>query len=56
MEIRPVMLPVGPERTIRAALGARGLRVGRLEQIQPSLEDVFVALTAAHEPKAGRPA
>jgi ABC-2 type transport system ATP-binding protein len=30
---------------IRAALESRGLRVGRLEQIQPSLEDVFVSLT-----------
>ncbi len=28
-----------------------GLRVGRLEQIPPSLEDVFVALTAARESK-----
>jgi ABC-2 type transport system ATP-binding protein len=34
---------------IRAALEMRGLKVGRLEQIQPSLEDVFVALTAARE-------
>jgi ABC-2 type transport system ATP-binding protein len=36
---------------IRAALAARGLKVGKLEQIQPSLEDVFVNLTAAREPR-----
>jgi len=34
---------------IRTGLDQCGLKVGRLEQIQPSLEDVFVALTAAHE-------
>jgi ABC-2 type transport system ATP-binding protein len=36
---------------VRDSLEARGLRVGRLEQIPPSLEDVFVSLTAAREPK-----
>jgi ABC-2 type transport system ATP-binding protein len=41
---------------IRAALEAGQVRVGRLEQIPPSLEDVFVALTAAHESKPGRAA
>jgi ABC-2 type transport system ATP-binding protein len=41
---------------IRAALEAGRVRVGRLEQIPPSLEDVFVALTAARESKAGRAA
>jgi ABC-2 type transport system ATP-binding protein len=30
---------------IREVLEARGIRVGRLEQIPPSLEDVFVSLT-----------
>jgi ABC-2 type transport system ATP-binding protein len=30
---------------VREALESRGLKVGRLEQIQPSLEDVFVSLT-----------
>ena len=30
---------------VREALEARGIRVGRLEQIPPSLEDVFVSLT-----------
>jgi hypothetical protein len=34
---------------VRSALEEGGLKVGRLEQIQPSLEDVFVALTAARE-------
>jgi ABC-2 type transport system ATP-binding protein len=41
---------------IRAALEAGQVRVARLEQIPPSLEDVFVALTAAHESKPGRAA
>jgi ABC-2 type transport system ATP-binding protein len=41
---------------IRAGLEKRGLKVGRVEQIQPSLEDVFVALTAAHESTPGRSA
>jgi drug efflux transport system ATP-binding protein len=36
---------------VREYLEARRLRVGRLEQIPPSLEDVFVSLTAAREPK-----
>jgi ABC-2 type transport system ATP-binding protein len=34
---------------IRAALEARRIRVGRLEQIPPSLEDVFVSLTTSRE-------
>lgn len=37
---------------IREALGARGLAVRRLEAIQPSMEDVFVALIEAEERKA----
>jgi ABC-2 type transport system ATP-binding protein len=41
---------------IREALGARRLKVGRMEQIPPSLEDVFVSLTTSRESKAGRPA
>ena len=40
---------------IRANLEAAHIRVGRLEQIAPSLEDVFVSLTASHEPKDGEP-
>jgi len=34
------------EPKIRELLSARNLRVGRIEQIPPSLEDVFVSLTA----------
>jgi ABC-2 type transport system ATP-binding protein len=41
---------------ILAALTARGLKVGRLEQIQPTLEDVFVYLTTGRETPARRPA
>jgi ABC-2 type transport system ATP-binding protein len=36
---------------IREVLAARGVTVKRLEQISPSLEDVFVALTAAPKSK-----
>ncbi len=41
---------------IHAALTARGVRVSKVEQIQPSLEDVFVNLTAARDQKPGRAA
>jgi hypothetical protein len=41
---------------IRAALEAGQVRVGRLEQIPPSLEDVFVNLTATRESKRVRAA
>jgi ABC-2 type transport system ATP-binding protein len=41
---------------IRQALEARQIHVGRLERIQPSLEDVFVALTTTRESKPGRAA
>jgi len=41
---------------IRAALEAQQIRVGRLEQIPPTLEDVFVSLTAGREQKPGRAA
>jgi ABC-2 type transport system ATP-binding protein len=37
---------------IRTVLGAQGIAIRRLEQIQPSLEDVFVALIEAEERKA----
>ncbi len=37
---------------IREALAARGLAVRRLEPIQPSMEDVFVALIEAEERKS----
>jgi ABC-2 type transport system ATP-binding protein len=36
---------------LREVLEARLIRVGRVEQIPPSLEDVFVSLTAARESK-----
>ncbi len=38
----------------RTALESRQVRVGRLERIPPSLEDVFVSLTAGREQKPGR--
>ena len=41
---------------IRVALEAGRVRVSRLEQIPPGLEDVFVALTAARESQPGRAA
>jgi ABC-2 type transport system ATP-binding protein len=41
---------------VREALEARLIRVGRLEQIPPSLEDVFVSLTTARESKQGEAA
>jgi ABC-2 type transport system ATP-binding protein len=41
---------------IRTALASRGIKVERLEQIPPSLEDVFVNLTTARESKPGRTA
>jgi len=41
---------------VREVLEARGLGVGRLESIPPSLEDVFVSLTAVRESRGGRPA
>jgi ABC-2 type transport system ATP-binding protein len=37
---------------IRQALGARGISIDRLEPIQPSMEDVFVAMIEAEERKA----
>jgi len=39
---------------LREVLTGQGLHAGRIEQISPTLEDVFVALTAARETKAGR--
>jgi ABC-2 type transport system ATP-binding protein len=41
----------GPK--LRALLEARQFRVGRTEQIAPSLEDVFVSLTAAKNASKG---
>jgi ABC-2 type transport system ATP-binding protein len=37
---------------IREALSAKGIEVARLEQIEPSMEDVFVAMVEAEERKA----
>ncbi len=37
---------------MRQALAAKGIEVARLERIQPSMEDVFVALIEAEEKKA----
>ena len=39
-------------RRIRERLGAAGIEVRRLEPIEPSLEDVFVAMIEAEERKA----
>ena len=41
-----------PWRAFAAGLAAQGIAIRRLEQIQPSLEDVFVALIEAEERKA----
>ena len=37
---------------IRQALAAKGIEVRQLERIEPSMEDVFVALIEAEERKA----
>ena len=37
---------------IRRALGAQGIAIRRLERIEPSMEDVFVAMIEAEERKA----
>jgi ABC-2 type transport system ATP-binding protein len=42
----------GASERIRRSLEAQGIEIRRLEQIQPSLEDVFVALIEAEERKA----
>ena len=42
----------GATERIRGALEAQGIAIRRLEQIEPSLEDVFVALIEAEERKA----
>jgi len=49
----------GAEQTsarIRAKLAAAGIAVHRLEQIEPSMEDVFVAMIETEERKTGRKA
>jgi ABC-2 type transport system ATP-binding protein len=42
----------GGMRRVRQALDARGIEVTRLERIEPSMEDVFVAMIEAEERKA----
>jgi ABC-2 type transport system ATP-binding protein len=37
---------------IRQALAAKDIKVERLEKIEPSMEDVFVAMVEAEERKA----
>jgi len=46
--------PAAAETAIRAALAAGGFRLGRLERIVPTLEDVFVSLIEARDAAAGR--
>jgi ABC-2 type transport system ATP-binding protein len=41
-----------PEATVRRALQSRGIDLRRLERIEPSMEDVFVAMIEAEERKA----
>lgn len=41
--------PVAAEAGVRRALAARGIRVERLEVIEPSMEDVFVAMVEEEE-------
>jgi ABC-2 type transport system ATP-binding protein len=41
---------------IREVLASRQIQLARLEKITPSLEDVFVSLTASHESKEGKAA
>ena len=37
---------------VRERLSARGIELRKMEQIEPSMEDVFVALIEAEERKA----
>ncbi|MBX3737067.1 MAG: ABC transporter ATP-binding protein [Candidatus Didemnitutus sp.] len=46
--------PVAAEAAIREALTTHGFRLGRLERIVPTLEDVFVSLIEARDAQAGR--
>jgi ABC-2 type transport system ATP-binding protein len=39
---------------IRAYLTERSIAVTRIEQIRPTLEDVFVSLTTTHRAEEGR--
>ncbi len=44
--------PAQADASIREALAAKGIGLKRLEQIQPSMEDVFVAMIEAEERQA----
>jgi ABC-2 type transport system ATP-binding protein len=44
--------PARADASIRAALEAKGIELKRLEQIQPSMEDVFVAMIEAEDQQA----
>jgi ABC-2 type transport system ATP-binding protein len=44
--------PARADGLIRAALSAKGIRLDRLEAIQPSMEDVFVAMIEAEDKEA----
>ena len=44
--------PQATAARIREALAAKGIEVKRLEQIEPSMEDVFVAMIEAEDRKA----
>ncbi|MBI5424025.1 MAG: ABC transporter ATP-binding protein [Opitutae bacterium] len=46
--------PLAAEAAIREALATHGFRLGRLERIVPTLEDVFVSLIEARDAEAGR--
>ena len=45
-------LSLGLPRRVRERLAAKGIEVRKLEQIEPSMEDVFVALIEAEERRA----
>jgi ABC-2 type transport system ATP-binding protein len=44
--------PASADGRIRSAVAARGIELKRMEQIEPSMEDVFVAMIAAEERQA----
>jgi ABC-2 type transport system ATP-binding protein len=48
--------PDASMQKIREVLASRQIQLARLEKITPSLEDVFVSLTASHESKEGKAA
>jgi ABC-2 type transport system ATP-binding protein len=48
--------PLSGAETIRSRLAAEGIGIRHIGKIQPSLEDVFVALIEAEETKTAQPA